>query len=304
MKDEWRICIEETENYLRKHGIIVLVNQKGQKLFMRPKSHENGYVELKPLTVKELKDLSIEVQESCINSYFDIEVQESDQRTPAQIATDEAYAKALQKSQKIPLNSVSDAEKMKEIAEKAKEILARKDASPEDLKAENEDLRLKLEIIASKELDRRCQILGIPENSDLRAKIRENPSILQGYEQRIKEEMLSGGQIPEGSAPLNSAQVYGKIPEQSFNSEKEMIDYLRKNKTPENEAILRKLFEKAVQGMVERRSWEIPFENANPKSKSESDSNVKAVEVNINAPKDPNQESEIEKWTKKKKRIE
>ena len=67
MKDEWRICIEETENYLRKHGIIVLVNQKGQKLFMRPKSHENGYVELKPLTVKELKDLSIEVQESCIN---------------------------------------------------------------------------------------------------------------------------------------------------------------------------------------------------------------------------------------------
>jgi anion-transporting ArsA/GET3 family ATPase len=129
-------------------------------------------------------------------------------------------------------------------------------------------------------------------------------AILKSLQENQKQINRLQDQIPtpSGSAPLNNQQVYGKIPEQSFENTKDMIDYLRKNKTPENEAILRKLFEKMVQGIVEKRSWELPFENANPKSKSESDSNVKAVEVNIHSIKEG--ESEIEKWTKKKRRIE
>jgi hypothetical protein len=305
MKDEWKICIEESEQLLKIHGILCMVNKKGEKLFVKPISHKNGFIELMPLTLKELKELNITVQESCINYDFDIEVQES-----TEFSNDEVQRRfeeeRRKKSQQIPLNSVSDAEKMKEIAEKAKEILARKGDNPEELKAENEDLRLKLEIIATKELDRRCQILGIPENSELRAKIRENPSILQGYEQRVKEEMLSGGS--EGSAPLNKFQLGQNA--QGFASMEDMIKDLRKKaksfvpyEAEEAKRILDILWKKTVQGMVERRTWEIPFENANPKSK-EGDSNVKAVEVNINAPQDPNEESETEKWTKKKRRTE
>jgi hypothetical protein len=201
------------------------------------------------------------------------------------------------KSQKIPLNTVEDAEKMKEIAERAKEILERKTPNPEELQAENEDLRGKLELIASRALEQRMEFLKI--DPETRKAIRENPERLKGYE--LAKAEFYPSETPSGSAPLNSAQVYGQIKEQSFNSEKEMIDYLRKNKTPENEAILRKLFEKMAQGVRERGSWVLPFENVNPKSK-EGDSNVNSVEVNINSVKEG--ESEVEKWTKKKKRIE
>jgi hypothetical protein len=112
--------------------------------------------------------------------------------------------------------------------------------------------------------------------------------------------MLSGGQISEGSAPLNKFQLGQNA--QGFNSVKEMIDHLRKNPSAENEAILKKLFQKMVQGMKERGSTELPFEIANSKSK-ETNENVRAIEVSINAPKDPNQESELEKFGigKKKK---
>jgi hypothetical protein len=127
--------------------------------------------------------------------------------------------------------------------------------------------------------------------------------ILKSFEEKERRITRLEDQIPtpSGSAPLNNQQIYGKIPEQSFESEKEMIDYLRKNKTPENEAILKKLFERMAQGIRERGTWVLPFENVNPKS-NESDSNVASVEVNINSVKEG--ESEIEKWTKKKKRVE
>jgi len=299
LKDEWKIEIQESEQLLKVHGVLCMINSKGEKLYVKPISHKNGFIELMPLNLKELKELGIEIQESCVNYDFDIEVQESEN-----LPSGEELAKRFEdekRKKNFQLTNLEDMKKAEEIARHAREVLERKDVSPEELKAENEDLKMKLEIIATKELDRRCQILGIPENSELRAKIRENPSILQGYEQRVKEEMLSGGQIPEGSAPLNKFQLGQNA--QGFESVKEMIDHLRKNKTPENEAILKKLFEKTVQGMKQRNSVELPFENVNPKEPT-SDDNVKAIEVPINSL--GKGESELEKFGvgKKKQRDE
>ena len=292
MKDEWKIEIQESEQLLKVHGILCMVNTKGEKLYVKPISHKNGFIELAPLTIQELKDLSIDVQESCVNAEFDIEVQGSTEFSNEEVQK-RFEEEQRKKSQKIPLNTVEDATKMREIAEKAKEILERKTPNPEELREENEDLRAKLEMIASKELESRMNLLKLDEET--KKAIRENPERLKGFMlAKNYYDVESGSGTPAGSAPLNDYQVGRNT--QSFSSEKEMIDYLRKNKTPENEAILRKLFERTIQGMVDRKSWEIPFENANPKSKPESDSNVKAVEVNILAPKDPNQESELKKF--------
>jgi len=300
MKNEFVLSIEESLISLKEHGILVLTNSKNQKLFCKPISHENGFIELKILSMKELGELGITVQESCINSDFDIEVQESE------FTNDEVQKRfeeeRRKKSQQIPLNSVTDALKMKEIAEKAQEILARKDASPEDLKAENEDLRAKLELIASKELERRMEMWKI--DPETRKAIRENPERLKGYELARQENNPDFGSAPSGSAPLNAFQR-GVDAQIGFENMKEMIDHLRKNPSAKNEAILKKLFEKMVQGLKERGSTELPFEIANPKDR-ERDSNVKAVEVNILAPKDPNQESELEKFGvgKRKRRVD
>ena len=290
MKDEWKILIEETESLLRTHGILCMVNTKGDKLYVKPISHKNGFIELMPLTLKELKELNITVQESCINYDFDVEVQESEH-----LPTGEELAKRFENERKkttlIPLQTVEQAEKMREIAEKAKEILERKGANPEELKAENEDLRAKLEFVATRELELRMLTLGLDEET--KKSIRENPERLKGFMLAKNYYDVHGSGTPSGDAPLNKFQLGQNA--QSFENVEDMIKYLRQNKTPENEAILKKLFQKAIQGMKERNSVELPFENANPKSK-ETDENVKAIEVSILKPKDASQESELEKF--------
>ena len=76
MSDSWKIEIQESQRLIAQ-GVICLVKIDGSKLYVRPVTHKGNYVELKPLSMKELTDLKIEVQESCINSEFDVEVDES-----------------------------------------------------------------------------------------------------------------------------------------------------------------------------------------------------------------------------------
>lgn len=290
--NDWKLEIQESEKLVSK-GILCMICGNGKKLYVKVKAHKGDFLELVPLSIVELKENGIEIEESCLNYDFDVEIQESE-------FTNEEVQRRFEEERRkrglnVPLNTPESAQKAIEIATKAKEILERKSENPETLKEENEDLKAKLELIASRELEKR--IKGYSE--ELKVIFRNDPSKLIGYELAKKENNSS--ESPSGSAPLNDKQMYGQIKEQSFNSEKEMIDYLRQNKTPENEAILKKLFEKAVQGIVEKGSWVLPFENVNSKT-NENDSNVKSVEVNINSVKEG--ESEIEKWTKKKKRVE
>ena len=207
-------------------------------------------------------------------------------KTPAEIAQDEAFEQA-KKRNSYNLLDPEQARKAKLLADAALKIADSK--SPEEelkiAKEEAEDYKGKLEMIAMKELEKKIKNYS----EELKVIFRNDPSKLLGYEMALKDRSFSS-ETPSGSAPLNDKQIYGQTREQSFESEKEMIDYLRKNKTPENEAILKKLFERMAQGIRERGTWVLPFENVNPKS-NESDSNVASVEVNINSVKEG--ESEI-----------
>jgi len=297
----FKLEIQESERLVAK-GIVCIVRSDGKRIYCRL-AKDGNEISLIPLTKEELVKAEIQESDQTANSEFwDIEVSESE-HLPSGEELAKRFEDERKKKTQIPLQTVEDAEKMRLIAEKAKEILSAKTPSVEELQAELQDKTLKLEIIASRELNRRMDILSIPENSDLRAKIRENPSILTGYEQRVKEEMLSDGKISEGSAPLNKFQLGQNA--QGFANVEEMIKDLRtraKSGDASAEAILKKLFVKMVQGLKERGSTELPFEIANSKSK-ETNENVRAIEVSINAPKDPNQESELEKFGigKKKK---
>lgn len=61
MKDDWVLEISESLSSIKLHGILVMVNTKGDKLFVKPISHKNGFIELFPLTIKELKELGMEI---------------------------------------------------------------------------------------------------------------------------------------------------------------------------------------------------------------------------------------------------
>lgn len=78
MKDEWKIDLEISESLIKTHQILCMVNKKGEKLYVKPISHKGGFIELMPLSLKELKELNITVQESCINYDFDVTVNEAD----------------------------------------------------------------------------------------------------------------------------------------------------------------------------------------------------------------------------------
>jgi hypothetical protein len=293
----WKLDIQESERLVEK-GILCMVRKSdGSKLYVRIDKREGfDNIALIPLTKSEMKEFSIQESDQTINSEFwDIIVEESDQRTPAQIATDEAYERA-KKTTTFNQNSIEDMKKAEEIAKHAREVLEGK--TPYD-KEVADNVRKTIS-------DKYIALGHSPPSLETKEDIESAIEILKSFEEKERRITRLEDQIPtpSGSAPLNNQQIYGKIPEQSFESTKEMIDFLRKNPSAENEAILKKLFQKAIQGMKERNSVELPFEIANPKTKESDDSNAKAIEVSILAPKDASQESELEKFGigKKKKR--
>ena len=117
-------------------------------------------------------------------------------------------------------------------------------------------------------------------------------SLIKKQEQQRRQSQNSGNQNYEG-APLNSQQ-YGKK-ETSFEDVPSMIKYLRENPSPTNEAILKKLFQKAVQGI--KQGAEVDFSQVNPKVETRENANAKVIEMPIeNAGNDPSQESELAKF--------
>lgn len=182
-----------------------------------------------------------------MNYDFDITVEESEN-----LPSGEDLARKFEEDKKkhlnVKLDSPENAQKAIEIATKAKEILERKTPNPEELKEENEDLRGKLELIASRELESRMNLLNLSE--DTKKAIRENPERLKGF-MLAKDYygIQSNSGTPSGSAPLNDRQL-GASAQKGFENEKQMIEYLYANKTPENEAILRKLWSKFGKSVV------------------------------------------------------
>jgi hypothetical protein len=169
----------------------------------------------------------------------------------------------------------------------------------EELESQNEDLKGKLEIISEKELEKRLQ--GIPEN--LREYFREHPEQLQGFELgrgKSESEPYSPRDRNQGSAPMNKFQM-GSSAQQGFETVEEMIDDLRNRAHQgerEAEIILRKLFEKNVQGL--KQGVRIQYPSTPELDPSKESSEVKTVFLGQKL--DSGEESEIKKWTKRKRK--
>jgi len=289
----WQLEIEESAQLLKMHGVLCMVNPKGERLYVRPVSHKGNFIELKPLSLKELSELNIEIQESCLNFDFDVEVSESDTETPVEKETNRAYEEA-KKTNSFNLLDPEQARKARQLAEAAVKIAEQK--SPDELQAENEDLRLKLELVAERELERKLNNLQITD-PELRAKFKNNPSQLLGYELAMKERFIEKGEVPSGSAPLNDRQIGASA--KGYETHEEMIKDLRnraKNGDSNAEIILNQLYKKVVSGIRERKSAELPFPT---QSEPIGDVNAKAIEIPITAPE--MNDSELERWGVKTK---
>ncbi len=149
------------------------------------------------------------------------------------------------------------------------------------LKDEAEDYKGKLEMVAQMNLDRKRRELCAPDSI-------KTPEELMAYEKGLKN---SGNSPPSGSAPLNVYQLgQGKL---GFETLEQMIQHLYDNPTPENQEILRQLWTKTLKGTSQKKSFETQYPLEDPVT-----SNASEVEVSIFAPKDPNIESDKEKYDK------
>jgi uncharacterized membrane-anchored protein YjiN (DUF445 family) len=143
-------------------------------------------------------------------------------------------------AKKLELSVSVDSKQMEDLIEEKKE-----------LKAENEDLRTKLQIVAEKALEKKMTELGVPDSE--KAYFRENPEALIGWEKARPSRTPSMPQPPatQNSLEANERALHGTS--EGFESHEAMIDHLRdleKNGTNEErryaKAVLNKLFEKWV----------------------------------------------------------
>jgi hypothetical protein len=165
------------------------------------------------------------------------------------------------KTQKVDLSKDEDRARLKAALKKAEEVYGEQQSQEpktedpiEKLAEENEDLKMKLGIIAEHELEKKMNKLGIPESE--REDFRKDPSMLRGFEKALESQGIARTrQTPSGSAPLNDAQMHGSQgSEQGYASVQDMIeDLYAKEKQGDKEAkkTLDKLFFKMARGTKE-----------------------------------------------------
>jgi hypothetical protein len=193
------------------------------------------------------------------------------------------------KKKSFDLTDPEQARKLEEIARKSAELAEGK---------KNPDEKIADEV--RRTITERYVALGhTAPTLETREDIEGAVEILKAFEDKEKQITRLQNQItpPSGSAPLNDFQR-GKSPE-AYETVEDMIKDLRKREKEGDASasvILKKLFEKTVQGMKERHDTELPF----PTQPEPIDANVKALEVPINALKEG--ESELAKFGVGRKR--
>ncbi|MCJ7633436.1 hypothetical protein MUP77_13745 [Candidatus Bathyarchaeota archaeon] len=281
----FKIDIEESRALADK-GILCLVNKAGRKFYVRPKETGNkDYpMEMIPLSTEEMRQLGLTVEESendTIENQVDIE---------------ESASEPEKKPRTFDPRSEADMKEAAKLAEQALAKLKKDDpekwASPteEQLKEENEDLKGKLSMIAEVALEKKKKELGCTDSEI------NTPEALMAWEKG----KTGRGSTPSGSAPLQSnyegfmPQNTGDIIKRKFNSVEEMIMALRKQKTPESEAIIKELWRRGIQGWREAGRPTLKYPPDDPISPNQQTEKIIDTEI-------PEQDSELERWGIKKK---
>jgi hypothetical protein len=280
----WQIEVEESAKLLDKN-VLVLINGLGQKLYMKPKRIDGmNFIELEPLTKEEMLSLGIEVQESYNQNYFDVSVEETEsepKKTKIFNANDPSDMAEAERIAQEQLRRLKEKDPEKWDLEH-KEAEKDPDSEIERLKTELDDRNAKLEILAEKEYQRIKK---------------ENPEIKNLDDYRAWKEKSSTKEYI--GAPLNAAQ-YGQSSQVGFESYEAMIDDLRskaKEGDRNSELILKKLLQKSLKGI---KSGKLQIEYPQTAEPQEDNSVVKEVIIGQGMGKD--QPSELEKWTRPKRR--
>jgi len=244
--DSWKLDVEESAKLIPK-GILCIIRSDNKKMYVRVKAHKNDLIELVPLTKAEMVEAEIQETDQTINDLFDVTVEESDNEF-SNPEVQKKFEEEQAKKKGFSLNNLEDAKRAELIAKSAREILEKK--NPEEIQAENEDLRAKLELIASKQLELKMNQLNVPES--LKPTFRQDPSKLQGYEMGRAQYYPVNSEVPSGSAPLNFQQtgISNELSKMQFENPIMMVQYLRERaKTdPEARQILDALFIKGLKG--------------------------------------------------------
>jgi hypothetical protein len=244
----WSLEIQETQQFKDKN-IVVLINAKGKRLFMKCVKMLDGFIELAPISRQEAIENKINFEESMNQTYFEGEFEES-------LGTETTKdGKIIHK-----FNSES-AEDMRKAASTALEIANRLEKSNvqestesqnseiETLRAERDNYKEMVALIAQKEFEKKRAEIQAPLTITT---IEE----LKAYSEGKKSAIVKP--INAGCVPLSSQQSSSNP--QAFGSHEEMIDNIRDRCSAQNpnkqdrataQAILDKLMEKAFKGQTD-----------------------------------------------------
>lgn len=212
---EWKIDVEETKKLMEKN-VFVLQNPSGKRFYMRTVLNSENQIDLIPLTMAELEELGITVEESYNESFFEHTVEESASEEPKKKIFNPNDPNDMAEAERIAR------EQLTKLQSEGKIPTFEKPEDKKDLEEENEDLKAKLQIVAEKELERKMNQLNVPES--LKPTFRESPEKLQGFE-LAKKPMRDPNQN-DSSMPLSPAQTGS--PQGGYDSVEAMIDDLRK----------------------------------------------------------------------------
>lgn len=249
---DYDLEISETKR-LSNRGIFVFRNLKtSQLLYVRLASDteraHGGFWEM--VSSKEMRELHI--QESYIEESYNRMVE--DQNEPKEQNFEEsAQGEPTETDKKVAEAMAEQKRKMNDPNSKTLKIVVEnatrtKEKTDEEIKAENEDLKSKLAIIAEMELAKRKKALGLSPEDPMTGEQ------LRGYEKAIKD-LKSGQSAPAGSASLEGQLASMKGSEQGFSSYEEMFAALHKAEREGNSeatAILNELTRKVFVGHKKR----------------------------------------------------
>lgn len=254
----WRLEIQESEQFIDKN-IVVLVNAKSEKLYMRAVKKETikgeNYVSLEPLTKAEMQENNLVFEESKNEQFFNINIEESE-------------SEPLKPTHRFNTANPEDMKKARDLAEKMlKKFDSQEQGESSTETEESEEKKIVGDIKEKISLQLAGRGIEIsPEEIRTQSDMERWIGVIKNLEKPKETENPVAG----GTAPLSgqSQTNYGQQNQQGFDSMESLIDNLRdrsshNNPNPKDRAMAKSqldaLMLKAFKGQEEARK---PFSYA------------------------------------------
>ncbi len=243
----WKILVEESKGL--PDNVFCVLTDKNETLYVKVASQEDilrhGAL-FEVLTLQELKKLGIEVQESYSvksETYIE-ESSEEEVWNPSEESLEE-FKERIGAKRKVGKLNAEDVEILRE--------------KYEEEKAEKEELRTKLTLIAEKEFERKKRELGAPEDIETVEQLKGWARAKGKSDEDLEAERLAEP-VGHGSGGQASLDQASGVSNKEYDSVESMIDDLRaKSQSSEDaqtrreaQAVLNELFAKSSRGFLEQ----------------------------------------------------